>query len=140
MTPRAAKVYEAAVLPAFVTNELDTQGPHVVFDSDSAIATACKHLQTAEVIVADLAGYVPDLMYALGLAHALNRCPLILTTERPEFLPFDLRALRCLHYTTTESGLRKLREEMTRAIRTFLASARAKPRPDDGEQPRSDVT
>jgi hypothetical protein len=137
-TYRASKIFDAAVLPAFHANDLHAVNPQAVFDSDSAIASACKHLQSAEIILADLTGLVPDVLYVLGLAHALGRCPLLLTDNHPAQLPFDLRALRCLQYDPNESGLRRLREELTRALRTFLACTRVKPRADD--DPRDDVT
>jgi hypothetical protein len=79
----------------------------------------------AEVIVAELSTATNgDLMYALGLAHGLGRCPLMLVQRGGE-LPFNLAGLRHVQYTRSQAGLLVLRSDLTRAVRVFLAAARA---------------
>ena len=49
------------------------------------------------MIVADLGILSADLLYILGLAHGLGRCPLLLTQNANE-LPFNLA--RCAGWNT----------------------------------------
>lgn len=124
------RVFDLAVLPAMKKNELNARDPVVVFNSSSNLAEAVRWLLEAEVIVADLGILSADLLYILGLAHGLGRCPLLLTQNANE-LPFNLGALRWLEYRPDLSDLPELREHLTRAIRVFLLASKARP----GDEP-----
>ena len=117
-------VHDIAVLPAMAKNSLNVLGPEKVFDSDSVLSEVRKWVMSAEVIVADVTALNPHVMYVLGLAHGLGRCPIMLSLGAID-LPFNLRALRCLSYSDSKQGLIDLREELGRAIRVFLMSSRA---------------
>lgn len=126
------RVFDLAVLPAMKKNGLNVVDPVVVFNSSSDLAEAVRWLQEAEVIVADLGILSADLLYILGLAHGLGRCPLLLTQNANE-LPFNLGALRWLEYRPDLGDLKELREHLTRAIRVFLLAS--KTRPSDESSP-----
>lgn len=96
----------------------------VAFDSDSPLSEVCHHLQMAEVILADLSDASSHLMYVLGMAHALGRCPLLVVGDGSR-LPFNLQALRAIEYGPGPQGLGLPREQLERAIRIFLTCARA---------------
>jgi hypothetical protein len=53
--------------------------------------------QHAKVILADLTGKNPNVIYELGLGHASAK-PVVLVTESVTDVPFDLRALRMIDY------------------------------------------
>ncbi len=118
------QLYAQAVGPALRVNGLNRVDVIRVFDSDSALVDVTQALAKAEVIVAELSAPGADLMYVLGLAHGLARCPLMLV-ERTSQLPFNLAGLRHVGYTRTSAGLIALRSALTRAVRVFLAAARA---------------
>ena len=119
----AYSLFEGAVLPAMRKNALNVREVAVSFNSDSLLADVARALRSAQVIVAHAASSNADLMYVLGLAHGLGRCP-ILVGERPLDLPFHLGALRCVEYAPGQEGVWELREELTRAIRVFLAASK----------------
>ena len=119
-----SQLYEQAVGPALRANHLNRVGVVRVFDSDSALVDVTRWLAEAELIVAELSSPNPDLMYVLGLAHGLGRCPLMLV-ERSNQLPFNLAGLRHVEYSRGHAGLLMLRSDLTRAVRVFLAAARA---------------
>ncbi len=118
------RLYEQAVGPALRVNHLNRVGVVRVFDSDAALVDVTRWLAEAELIVAELSSPNPDLMYVLGLAHGLGRCPLMLV-ERTNQLPFNLAGLRHVEYSRGPTGLMVLRSDLTRAVRVFLAAARA---------------
>ncbi len=124
-TNTARELFEAAGLPAMRASGLNPRGTEVVFSSSySALAEVSRSIETAEIIVADVTGLNPDIMYVVGLCHGMGRCPLLLGGDLDE-MPFNLRVLRCLPWDGTKQGLFDLREELTRAIRVFLAASRA---------------
>src|SRR5689334_23379128 len=48
------------------------------FDSGSWLGDVARWLRGADVIIADVTGCNPDVLYAMGLAHGLGRCPLLI--------------------------------------------------------------
>ena len=54
-------------------------------------------IRKARVVVADLSGGNPNVLYEVGLAHAIGK-PTVFLTRNEEDVPFDLRALRYLYY------------------------------------------
>jgi hypothetical protein len=117
-------MHKTAILPAMRECGLDAARRFCAFDSDSELAKVTQWVQIAEVIIADVTAENAEVMYALGLCHGLRRCP-ILVTQTPDIVPFNLFALRRIEYVNDQNGLLKLRENLTRAIRVFLAASRA---------------
>jgi hypothetical protein len=117
-------IYDLAVDPAMRRSAVNRVNVARVLDSDSHLVDLCHWLQCAEVIVAELTTLDPHVMYVVGLAHGLGRCPILMAREGTD-LPFNLHALRCVEYTVTKEGHRELRERLTRALRVFLAASRA---------------
>jgi hypothetical protein len=120
----ATELYDRAVGPALRANKLNRVDVVRVFDSDSALVDVTRWIAEAELILADLSMPNPHLMYVLGLAHGLGRCPLMLV-ERTNQLPFNLAGLRHVEYSRGQAGFIALRSDLTRAVRVFLAAARA---------------
>ena len=55
-------------------------------------------LDTFDLVVADLTGLNANVMYELGIAHALDK-PVILISQSKEDLPFDLDKYRVMEYS-----------------------------------------
>jgi hypothetical protein len=126
-TDAAQLVFNTAVRPAMHASGLATQQMEALFTSSTALVDVLAWLGRAEVIVVELSNFNADVAYVLGLAHAMGRCPIMIARE-PMELPFNLEALRCIRYTTDLQGIYELREELTRALRVFLAAARSNPK------------
>lgn len=54
-------------------------------------------LATADIIVCDISGNNPNIMYELGIAHALKR-PVIVISDEPGRVPLDIRPFQVLYY------------------------------------------
>ena len=46
----------------------------------------------ADIILADLTGLNPNVLYELGVAHAFNKKTIIITQDELSKLPFDLKS------------------------------------------------
>ena len=125
--PRFDDVYAVSVVPALRKNNVPTIQPYRVLDSDSPLSSVCERIQATELLLFDLTDFVPDVLYVLGLAHAMGRSPLLMMQNHMPTPPFDLHALRRIDYSPDAEGLRELREELTRVIRIQLAGIRATP-------------
>ena len=62
----------------------------------------------ADIILADLTGLNPNVMYELGIAHCLNKKTIIITRDDLANLPFDLKQYRTKGYSTHYSKFNEL--------------------------------
>lgn len=76
--------------------------------------------QDAKVVLADLSTKSANVLYELGLAHAIAK-PVVIVSEALEDVPFDLRALRVIEYDKNAHNWGKLlAESITKAIEGAL--------------------
>jgi hypothetical protein len=68
-----------------------------LYRPSSIIHDIWDYVQKAEILLADLTGKNPNVLYELGLAHALGK-PVVMVTQSLEDVPFDLRNLRVIAY------------------------------------------
>jgi hypothetical protein len=84
---------EASGLECIRADDLYTK-PRIVDDIWRAI-------RSAHVVLAELTGRNPNVLYEVGLAHAVGK-PVIIITRSEDDVPFDLKALRYLYYDTND--------------------------------------
>jgi len=73
----------------------------------------------ADLILADLTGLNPNVLYELGIAHTLNKKTIIITKDDVAQLPFDLKQYRAKNY-----GDHFLKfEEMIKYVETTIEGA-----------------
>ena len=54
----------------------------------------------ADIVIADLTGLNPNVMYELGIAHSFNKKTIMITRDELGCLPFDLKQYRAKDYST----------------------------------------
>lgn len=54
-------------------------------------------IRNARVLIAELTGRNPNVLYELGMAHALHK-PVVLVSSNEEDVPFDVRHVRVIYY------------------------------------------
>ena len=72
-------------------------------------------INEAYIIVADVTGRNPNVMYEIGMAHTVGKKVIILTQTMDD-VPFDLRHIRCIVYEDSPVGLAELRRVITVTI------------------------
>lgn len=88
-----------------------------IFRPGTIVKDIWDHTKMAEIILADLSKKNANVMYELGLAHAISK-PAILVTESVEDIPFDLRAIRVIVFDKNAPDLGQLlRKKITQAIK-----------------------
>lgn len=75
----------------------------------------------ARVVVADLSGKNPNVLYEAGIAHTLGR-DTILVAQSIDDVPFDLRPIRTLQYLNNGEGRSQLSDGIAKRLRTLQAS------------------
>lgn len=67
------------------------------FPKEKIIDQVWRGISAAKVLVAELTGRHPNVFYELGLAHALEK-PVVLVSSNEEDVPFDLQHIRVIYY------------------------------------------
>ena len=77
-----------------------------------------QHLRDDTLVIADLTGGNPNVMYELGLRHTTGKLT-IQVGERGK-QPFDVAMLRTITFRRSEAGLIEARKELAKAIKVGL--------------------
>ncbi|MFZ5638240.1 MAG: nucleoside 2-deoxyribosyltransferase [Pseudomonadota bacterium] len=112
--------YTRVIRPAIQSVGLECVRGDEIYSEQSIVQDIWKSIRTCRVMVAELSGRNPNVMYEVGLAHALGK-PIILLTRKQDDVPFDLKSLRYVYYDTDnpEWGA-DLRTELVRAVGKVL--------------------
>jgi hypothetical protein len=87
-------LYEPAIKKAGLTPlRADTD----IFGTGKIIDQIWTGINNAKVLVAELTGRNPNVLYELGLAHALHK-PVVLVSSNEDDVPFDVRHVRVIYY------------------------------------------
>lgn len=68
-----------------------------IFATGKIIDQIWSGITAAKVLVAELTGRNPNVFYELGLAHAVNK-PVVLISSNQDDVPFDLQHIRVIYY------------------------------------------
>jgi hypothetical protein len=115
--------YTRVIRPAVEAAGLECVRGDEIYSEQSIVQDIWKSVRRARVVVAELSGRNPNVMYEVGLAHALGK-PIILLTRSQEDVPFDLKSLRYIYYDTENPDWGSdLRDNLTGALAKVLESA-----------------
>ena len=91
-----------------------------LYRPSSIIHDIWKFVRNAKLLLADLTGKNQNVLYELGLAHAIGK-PVIMITQVLDDVPFDLRSLRVITYDLNDPGWADdLRTSLERAFSEIL--------------------
>ncbi len=108
-------VYEHGIKPQVELMGYECKRADEVYSTQGILADIWDSIQKAELIIADLTGRNPNVMYELGLCHTLWK-HVILISQNKDDVPFDLRQWRVIWYDFTFAGAARLKEELGRAM------------------------
>ncbi|MBL0269339.1 MAG: hypothetical protein IPP99_11900 [Chitinophagaceae bacterium] len=89
-----SKIYEPAILKAGLT---PIRADDDIFGTGKIIDQIWNGITSAKVLIAELTNRNPNVFYELGLAHALKK-PVVLVSSNEEDVPFDLKHIRVIYY------------------------------------------
>jgi hypothetical protein len=119
---RSDDYYEMIYSPAIAASGLTPRRADDVYKPSAITHDIWILTGQAKIILADLTGKNPNVLYELGLAHALGK-PAIMITDAVEEIPFDLRSLRIITYEKDDPFWGDtLNKKIKRAIEEVLAS------------------
>lgn len=93
--------YKDIYQPAIESCHLQARRADSIYRPSPILHDIWDFINDSELVIADITGRNPNVMYELGLAHAIAK-PAIIITNNINDVPFDLKALRILVYNTNK--------------------------------------
>lgn len=115
--------WDTALKPAIIEAGLRPyRGDDEPLGTNIIMRDVTKSIFESQIIVAELTGKNPNVMYELGLAHAAKK-PVIMLIQKDTEFPFDVSHVRYLPYDPRD--LFKLRTDLVDRIKSTLAAPHA---------------
>lgn len=91
---------------------------HRIEESGSVTNAIIRGVYESDLVIANLTGNNPNVMYEVALRHASAK-PIIHITENISELPFDINDQRTIEYTDDMAGACKLKEDLKKQIQNI---------------------
>ncbi len=85
------------------------------FSQEAIMDEIWSAIACATILIADCTHKNPNVFYEIGLAHAIGKS-VILITQNPDDVPFDLRHRRYIQYAYTPPGMEKFERDLSATI------------------------
>lgn len=112
-------VYKHGIRPAIVSEGLECIRADEIPGAGNVLSDIVQHIYKAKMIIVDLTGMSANVLYELGLAHALNNNVIMLAQNIEQNLPFDLNTYRVIRYEQDIDGVAQLKEDIQETIRCY---------------------
>jgi hypothetical protein len=108
-------VYEDHIKKAIARLDLEVGRADDFFRRGSIMSDIWSAIHAARVVVADLTGRNPNVLYEIGLAHAIGK-DTILISQSMDDVPSDLRHLRVIVYEFSPRGMKAFEKQLVMTI------------------------
>lgn len=109
-------IYRDHVIKVLSNEGFTTERADEIFGTQPIIEDIWEGINSASIIIADVTGKNPNVMYEIGMAHTIGK-PVIIITQDINDVPFDLKHYRCIIYEYTPRGCKALEERLTATVR-----------------------
>lgn len=117
---QAIQIFEEVIVPACIAFGVDATRADMISRTGEIPEQIFRLLRDAPVVIADLTGANPNVMYELGLRHTTGKVT-IQIGERGR-LPFDVASIRTIMFKRTEAGLVQARKDLSKVLASTLDS------------------
>jgi hypothetical protein len=130
--PQFNRYYRNIFVPAIGHSGLTPVRGDSIFGPSDILKDIWQLLKQSTIALADLTGRNPNVFYELGLAHAIGKAVILVTSNRDD-VPFDLQGLRVIVYdkndedwgvglqSAIEGTIAKILGDPTRAVPATFA-------------------
>jgi hypothetical protein len=116
----ANQVYINVVKPLCAELKFDVVRVDEITSTEIIYNDIMQGIKNSEIIIVDISGKNPNVMYELGIAHSLRQqTTVMITQDSVSESPFDIAHFRIIGYTNTIEGCKKLEESLRKTIETI---------------------
>ncbi len=112
------QVFEEVIAPACIAFGLEAVRADMISQTGEIPEQIFRQLRDCPVVIADLTGANPNVMYELGLRHTTGRVTIQLGEKGR--LPFDVAAIRTIMFKRTEAGIVQARKDLAKSLAANL--------------------
>lgn len=106
-----------AIIPA-LGDEYEPLIPHRLYESMAITKQIYKHLDESDLVIANLTGLNPNVMYELAIRFCIGK-PVIIIAEKGTALPFDVKDQRVFFYINDYLGTVELENNIKNALNSI---------------------
>ncbi|MGA2308422.1 MAG: restriction endonuclease [Candidatus Bathyarchaeia archaeon] len=103
------RLYENHIRPVLENNGFKVMKSDDIYTPTVITDDIKTYIGSSDLVLADVTNKNPNVLYELGLAHAIGKETIIIT-QNEEDIPSDFRHLRYFEYDDDEEGWKSLRE------------------------------
>ncbi len=118
-TAELKPVFEDHIRKTAIDLNLTIRRADELFGSRDIMQDIWESICNSRLIIADCTGRNPNVFYEIGIAHCVGT-PVLLITQKPEDVPFDLKAIRYLFYEYTPRGMAVFEAALAASIRSMI--------------------
>lgn len=105
----------SVIRPVLTKMKYEGEAAHEVSDSGSITRMVVRRILGDDLVIANLTGLNPNVMYELAIRHAARK-PVITLAEKGVRLPFDIVDQRTIFYLDDMAGSERLKTDLSDAI------------------------
>ncbi len=108
-----------AIEKAVSENRVEIRLAKDIRDGQAAVKDLWESISGSRVIIADLTGPDPGVMYALGIAHTVGRDTILIYPRGSKYL-VDIPRTRRIEYRKSEAGREKLGRDLSEMLKSMI--------------------
>lgn len=116
---KAEGLIDSVIKPVLDQLEFDTLSSLDISTPGSITNQVIEHLLNDDLVIANLTGLNPNVMYELAVRHA-KRLPVVSLVEKSTSLPFDINQERTLFYEDDMKGVIALKPALHNAVKAAI--------------------
>ena len=109
-------IYKDHIVKVVKDSGLTIERADEIFGTEPIIEDIWEGINSAQIIIADVTGRNPNVMYEIGIAHTVGK-PVVIITQDMNDVPFDLKHYRCIVYNYTPRGCADLEKKIEGTLR-----------------------
>ena len=113
-------LFKCAIAPVLEPLGYGVILPHEIDEPGSITRHIIEHLLYDDIVIANLTGLNPNVMYELAVRHGANK-PVVTIAEQGTRLPFDVASDRVVFFTNDPLGIHDLQQALKRAVTEALS-------------------
>jgi hypothetical protein len=123
--PDLANIYQTFVKPTIEAKNLICRRADDIHSNNAIISDIWKSICESRFVVADISKLNPNVMYELGIAHAIGKETILIRQKDGSKHPFDVAHIRIIEYDNTAVGGPALKRQLDCVVDAVLGKLTA---------------